>query len=89
MNIPIDTITLTQYLENKFGDSPYIKPNFISWTSDDSKEVVNELHNFGLSTIQDLDKIIPEDLKNRYEELRVETTFARLVRQVMVINDLD
>ena len=89
LNIPINTTSVKEYLITKYSkeiEQGLIEPNF----SNSSQEsiIVRELHNFGLKTLEDIEKIIPEDLiKNMKKIPEYETNFLGLLRNILLIKD--
>ncbi|MDH3313525.1 MAG: hypothetical protein OEM28_10330 [Nitrosopumilus sp.] len=89
LDITINSTSLKQFLIERFGDNNHIKPTFESVSSDDSRIIVDELHDMGIHTLLDLENIIPKDLEEIYEKLNSKTTFARLIRQILIIHDME
>lgn len=89
LNIDINTASLKEYLSNKFGK--LIKEGILGkefGTGDEvAKEIVEELKLFGISKLDQLDKIIPEDLQGNMLSLREWNNFAGIIRDILIIND--
>ena len=91
-DIIIDSISLTQYLKNKFEKlitEGVLTPNF---TDDESnKMAIEELRNFDVYTLGDLDNLI--NINNDdyyyqcYKEQNEKINFIGLLRDKMIIND--
>jgi len=91
LDIEITTASLTEYLSNKFSrlakdipeDGRYGKDNVLA------KTIVEELKLFGISTLAELDKIIPKDLEDYYLDNMSKETFAGIVRDILMISDIE
>lgn len=91
LDIEITTVSLTEYLSNKFSrlakdiseDSRYAQGNVLA------KTIVEELRLFGISTLAQLDKIVPSDLEDQYITNMSEENFAGIVRDILMINDTE
>ncbi|MEZ7891211.1 MAG: hypothetical protein QMC67_05655 [Candidatus Wallbacteria bacterium] len=87
--IGISTISLTNFLTIKFANSINngLKPEYGKYNSGD-RFIISELYKFGLSTIDELDKIIPDDIEEKIGEFIVKTDFLGLLRIIMIITDI-
>ncbi|OCH01409.1 GTP pyrophosphokinase family protein [Aliivibrio fischeri] len=85
-NIPISSTTLTTFLSTKFssvlGGEPII-------FSDRDGILVGEMERFGLKTLDDFNKIIPDDFNKTLKFLNEKARLSDfgLVRRVLMIND--
>ena len=54
-----------------------------------AKEIVEEIQNFGILKLSQLDKIIPKDFEDNVRKLKLhpKLTFASLIRSILLIND--
>lgn len=90
LDIPVDTISLRQYLLNRFAsavEAGDLKPAF---GPDDSEgeTIVEEIHEFGLSTLGELDKLIRADFISRAPRIYSQgSNFLGLVRDILIIAD--
>jgi len=85
LSIEVNTTSLRNYLNMKF--KLYIDSGAIGTTfNKGSKRIVRELKAFGVKDLNDLDRIIKEDVdKYIYEE----TNFLGLLRDIMMINNIE
>ena len=91
LNIEITTASLTEYLSNKFSrlakdipeDGRYGSGNVLA------KTIVEELKLFGISTLAQLDKVIPKDLEDYYLADMSEENYAGIVRDILMISDIE
>lgn len=92
LEIKINTTALREFLNNRFEQAinAGLKPIF-GPDDDDAKEIINELNDFGIKTLSELDKIIPEDLEKKYIELDAvkEGNFLGFVRSIMMLEDVN
>lgn len=91
LDIPIDSISLKNYLSNKFAPvSQYIRKEF----ENHSKEIVKEMINFGLKNLSDLDKLINETdfiekVKIYGEKTNLSSNYIGTLRRLMIIADAE
>ncbi len=52
-----------------------------------AEQVINELNILGIKTIEELDKIIPEDFEQQVVKLEKYTNYCGMARQIMIIHD--
>jgi putative GTP pyrophosphokinase len=86
LQIPIDSISIRAYLMEMFSSKialSKIAPIFVG--DDDASVAVNELRRFGLSTIEELDRLIPADLVDKVDK----TNLIGLVRLILIAHDAD
>jgi len=90
LNIPIDSTSLRQYLNEKFKDL-YIfnklEPNF-GPKDNLSATNIRELNKMGIKTLKELDNIIPKDFVNNlliYNPIEP-LNFCGLIRDILIIN---
>lgn len=89
LDILINSTSLRQYLTDKFGDTPIIKPIFGS-RDDISKILISELENMGIKTLKQLDEIIPSKIKKFSIEYKKRgSNFAGIIRNILIIHDVD
>lgn len=90
LDIEINTISLKDYLFNKFKGmvkAELVVPHF---GKDDSisKDVVEELRLFGIAKLSELDSIIPKDYEDKVSDIpEYWNNFAGLTRDFLIIND--
>jgi ppGpp synthetase/RelA/SpoT-type nucleotidyltranferase len=88
--IPINSTSLRGYLQNKFstlvelGMSPEFGPD-----DSGSIEIIEELKGYGIDSLEQLDKIVPDDLIPNYKGFSGSSNFIALVRDILAINDSD
>jgi len=88
LDIPINSTSLKQFLKVKFkkGTSKgVIKPDFNGLEI----LVIEELKHFGISRLEELNKILPENLEETIIKYRENTNFIGLIRNILMINDED
>lgn len=88
LNIPINSESLRQYLINEFGDVSSIEPIF---GPDDSLmgDINKELKLMQIQTLAELDAIIPENFKETFVKNKVNSNFAGIMRDILIIHDAD
>ena len=87
LNIPINSTSLRQYLESKFVrfvEQGKLEPTFVGAKNEMS--IINELENFGISTLAELDNIINKDLNIYFSEDEYEN-YLGLLRLLLLAND--
>ena len=91
LDIEVTTASLTEYLSNKFSRLAKDIPKEGRFGVDETlaKTIVEELALFGISTLDQLDKIIPKDFEDYYLDFISEPTFAGIVRDILMINDIE
>ncbi len=84
LDIKINTTALREFLMNKFKNTinKGLEPNFAGGEN----EIIDELNKFGIKTLGELEKIIPEDLEKKIVDFQGEN-FIGLIRDIMIIND--
>lgn len=83
LNVPIDSTSLSEYLLIKFKDNQQLNRTF----SNKDKEIIEELQNFGINTLEDLDKIIPNELLLDINKFYRTKNYLGLLRCIMMCND--
>jgi hypothetical protein len=66
LDVPIDSPSLRRYLLKKFGDIPDFKPQF---GSVNDTYVIDQLHSMGINTLAELERIIPDNFKEKYSKI--------------------
>jgi putative GTP pyrophosphokinase len=92
LHIPIDSTSLRTYLENKV--KTLIEAGFSPNFSGIDKNIIEEITAMGISTIKDLDDIIPQDyVENRLTHMDLRSNedynFVGIVRDFLMIHDID
>ena len=84
LNIPINSTSLREYLNQKFKSV-----NGLQYTLDfEGKEIIiEEMRNYGLETLLDFEKIVPQDIFKNYKIIGEKVTPMAFVRDVLIIND--
>ena len=84
-DIPINSHSLKLYLIEKFGDIPSFKAQYgLLWVP----ETIDQLEWLNIKTLQDFDKVIPSDFKEKYMKIRPPkrgTNLSRLITHILVI----
>jgi ppGpp synthetase/RelA/SpoT-type nucleotidyltranferase len=86
LDIEINSTTLKSYLHTKFSKliEAGLIPNFASM----DKDLMEELSDFGLRTLADLDRIVPADFIDKHLKYEDESSnFLGLLRHIMIINN--
>lgn len=93
LSIPIDSISLKTYLDNRLtnfiGKFP-VFPEF-GWgsSSDNDKGIMEELREMGIFTLDQLEKSIPRDFRNQFgkffDESSSEETYSGILRTIMIV----
>jgi putative GTP pyrophosphokinase len=87
LDMPIDSPSLRRYLIKKFGDIPDFKAQYGSVKD---RDVIDQLHAMGITTLADFEKIIPPDFKEKYLEVpgsKYGTYATGLVVWLLIIHD--
>lgn len=85
LSIPINSTSLRGYLQNKFstlvelGMSPEFGPD-----DSGSIEIIEELKGYGIDSLEQLDKIVPDDIIQGASRV---PNFIGLVRAILIINN--
>lgn len=89
LSIPINSTSLREYLQNKFSALVELgmNPNF--GYGKGSIEIIEELNDYGIDSLEQLDKIVPDDLILNYKKVSRYTNFIGLVRAILIINNQD
>jgi putative GTP pyrophosphokinase len=87
IDIPIDSISLRQYLTDKFEHLDKLEPNF--GVADSSRILIEELNGMGIKTLKDLDDIIPSDFIEKHNKIAIDpdydNNFLGIVRDILII----
>jgi len=84
LSISINSISLIQYMLDKFKNSKHVDPDFGS--HDVIMDCIKELENLNINTLEDLEKLIPKNIEKIYEKTKHNTTFAGVLRHIMIIS---
>jgi ppGpp synthetase/RelA/SpoT-type nucleotidyltranferase len=89
LDIPINTTSLREYMLTKFRDAvgAGLRPVF-GKSDSGAARIVDELSHFGISTLAELDTIVPTELPSQ-PHLLAGTNFIGLLRDLMIIRDAD
>jgi putative GTP pyrophosphokinase len=84
LDIKINTTALREFLKDKFKNAinKGLEPDF----ADFEDGIIDELNKFGIKTLGELEKIIPDDLEMKISDFSDEN-FISLIRDLMIIND--
>ena len=83
LSIEITTQSLIEYLNKKFEEIPFSRNHFYV-----DSEIITEIIDMNINTIEELDNIVPEDYvdkRNKYKP--EENTYAGIVRDLLMIYD--
>lgn len=84
LNIPINSTSLQQFT-NQFLEP--IEDLLSKKGIDDSSQIVEELKNYGINSLENLNSIIPKDLLKKYLKLKLPQSPLGILRDIMIIND--
>lgn len=85
LDIPLSSTTLTQFLNNRF--SSLIESMDEGVVVSDSV-IIDELARFDITTLDELNRIIPEDIEDFYRKSYTERLYEMgMVRSLMLLND--
>lgn len=86
-NIPINSTSLKQFFIEKMGNIPNVE--YSSGDMENSKEIIQELNDMGLNTLEDLNNIIPtnfvEILTKYASKFRWENNLSSIIRDLLII----
>ena len=95
LEIQLDSTSLTIYMYDKFEnlvEKEHILPTFHSVGS----EIIEELEEMGIDTLEKLDKIVPNDFVKKYTDCYKsgryksrKSSFAGIIRNILIIYDID
>lgn len=90
LEIPINTTSLRQYMSSRFKDAieAGLEPTF-GPGDDQATAIVQELADFGIANLSELDAAIPEDLHEHAPWGYPGSNFVGLLRLIMVISDTE
>lgn len=92
LDISIDSTSIKAFLKIRFETliKSGLKPEFVSFEHE--KLVLTELKNFGISTLKELDEIIPKDFIDRVLEYEIPKNevqnYGGLLRDLMMISNI-
>ncbi|HCR4060906.1 GTP pyrophosphokinase family protein [Proteus mirabilis] len=84
----IDVISLDEFISN-WANKNNIKLEPVQDSYRDVSVVIEELHDFGITTIKGLSDIIPEGYADKIKKIPESQTIVGLIRDWMIINDLE
>jgi len=89
LNMRIDSISLRIYMDDKFEDLVRQRYSYPS----ECERVIGELHTMGMSTLDKLESIIPEDFIGEatqvYErEMSFSSSYVGIIRSILMIYDI-
>ena len=82
VDIEIDSTSLYEYLDNKI-----VSNNVQRTFNGGDEDIVDELKKFGISTIRELDNIMPPDINEKIKECKYSGNFLGFLRHIMLIKD--
>ncbi|MBP9822390.1 MAG: hypothetical protein KBC81_03050 [Candidatus Pacebacteria bacterium] len=85
LEIPIDTVSLRQYFDTNFKSINNMDPRF-GPHDDMAEDIIEELRDLGITTLAQLDNIIPKDFMQNLASVDMgEKNYCGLSRNIMVI----
>lgn len=83
LDVQINSISLIEYLLNKFKDAPEIGKE--TGSGDIIPEIIGELNDLGIKTLEDLEKSIPKGYVDKLRKHKMTSNFAGVMRDIMII----
>lgn len=83
--IPINSTSLKQYLDDKYGDIDGLEKNFHK--DDLSDHLILELKAMNIDTLEELDKITKSDFKEKFKKIPDKGNYLGLTRCILMIHD--
>jgi putative GTP pyrophosphokinase len=87
LEVPIDSTSLMAYLRTKFAS--IVGARLVPTFNNRDQDLIEELHDLGINTLAELDKVIRPDLIVFESKYQSGQTFAGLLRDIMIIHDPD
>jgi len=84
--IPINSTSLKQYLNEKYGDIDNLEKIF-GRKHDNSDDLISEFNAMNIKTLEDLNKITKSDFKEKFKKTTYSGTYSGLVRSILIIHD--
>ncbi|WP_321429935.1 hypothetical protein [uncultured Methanolobus sp.] len=82
-DIPIDSTSLKQYLDEKFKELfPIIEGIRFDHHS---KGLIRELNDMGINTLKKLDEVVPEDYAEKLLDMKIPTNYSGIIRDILII----
>lgn len=81
LDVNIDSTSLLEYMNSKFKNIKLYKKDELF-----EEYFIKELNNFGIYTLNDIEKIIPSDFEYIIEKRKINTTYIGILRNIMLIN---
>jgi putative GTP pyrophosphokinase len=87
LNIPLSSTTLTQFINNRFHS---LIQSMDEETVIASSIIIEELERYGVKTLEQLDKIIPDDIETFYAAVYSERLYEMgMMRSLMLLDNYD
>ena len=87
LDIPLSSTTLTQFINNRFDS---LIQSMDEDTVVSSSEIIDELERYGVTTLEQLDKLIPDDIEDFFLATFPERLYEMgMVRSIMILSDYD
>ena len=86
LDLPINSISLKGYLLIKFNKE--VERGLIDSFGNEPEVIIQELRDFGVNKIMELDSIIPEDICLKGRDAIIKNTFLGLLRDIMIVSDV-
>ena len=90
LDIPINSTSLKQFYSTKFEKlikTKHVVPNFNG--SKNEIKIFNELRNFGINTLENIDEILPKNLDKIITKHGMKENFTGITRLMLIANDID
>lgn len=84
LNIPIDSVSLRQYFNDKFAPLTNVQQVF-GPLDNMIENIIEELNQIGIHTLRDFDAMVPKEFVSTH--LEKETNFTGLARELMILHD--
>jgi ppGpp synthetase/RelA/SpoT-type nucleotidyltranferase len=87
LDIPLSSTTLTQFINDRFHS---LVQSMEEETVVSSSEIIDELERFGVTTLDQLNKLIPDDIEDFFLASYSERLYEMgMMRSIMILNDYD
>lgn len=88
LDIRIDSISLRKFFDTKFKSWKNVRPIF-GPADDITEKIISELNLMGITTLRELDAIIPKDYKTVLEAQNEHKNYAGIARSLMLVHDAE
>lgn len=88
LDIPVDATALNQYVAERFGDLPNVRPRY---GATGTERILDELNSSGIKTLADLNARVNSKLRNAYQKQGkysgIDDNITTFVRHILTTND--